>query len=76
MSISSIEVIKNRIKSASPLSKIAVFKVTGRRELVFDAVFDNTITTQKRILNGCDSYIGSYCSSDQLHIVESELNAL
>ena len=60
MSISTIEVIKGRISSATKGSKIALFKAMKNGELAIDAVFDNTISTQKRINEGCEKYIGSY----------------
>jgi hypothetical protein len=63
MSISSIEVIKGRILTATKNSKIAVFKDMKDGELALDAVFDNTIATQKRIELGCEKYVGSYYGS-------------
>ena len=60
MSISTTEVIKGRILSATEGSKIALFKAMKGNEAAIDAVFDNTISTQKRIKAGCEKYIGSY----------------
>ena len=60
MSISTIEVIKGRISTATEGSKIALFKAMKDGEVAIDAVFDNTISTQKRIKEGCEKYIGSY----------------
>ncbi len=60
MSISTIKVIAERILAASPKSKIAVFRSKDAGFTVFDAVFDSTVDTQKRIKNFCPDYIGSY----------------
>lgn len=58
MSISSVEVIKNRIKSATADSPITVF---GMREKgVYNAVFTSTRLTNKAISIGSPSIVGTY----------------
>lgn len=52
-------IILNRIASALPESKIAVFK-TNDPDQPLDAVFENTIETQKRIAAGDPALIGVY----------------
>lgn len=63
MSISTIEIIKDRILSATETSKIALFfvKVDGIKGI--DATFDSTIETQKRIIAAGEKYLGSYDES-------------
>ena len=63
MSIASIEVIINRIKTAPEDSKIAVFKCKEYGKL--NAVFDSTYVTQSRIKIDKD-YIGSFCRDDDI----------
>jgi len=60
MTISSIPVITNRIKSAKPTSKIAIFKKVRYGEVIYDAVFDRTVNTQQRIASGDEIYLGSF----------------
>jgi len=61
MSISTIDIIKDRILSATELSKIALFFVINDGMKAIDATFDSTIETQKRIIVAGDKYLGSYC---------------
>lgn len=74
MSISSIEIIKARILTATENSKIAIFKDTKDNEVVFDAVFDSTINTQKRINEKCERYIGSYYGNSGLNAAMDDMN--
>ncbi|MCP3701057.1 MAG: hypothetical protein GY920_21570 [Aliivibrio sp.] len=63
MSISTTAVIKDRITTATKGSKIALFIIVRGGNMAIDAVFDNTVLTQKRIRGGCEKYIGSYYGS-------------
>lgn len=63
MSVSTTAVIKDRITTATKGSKIALFTIVRGGNIAIDAVFDNTVTTQKRIRLGCEKYIGSYYGS-------------
>ena len=79
MSISTVSIIRERVLSATASSKIAVFRVTKidkftkKDVLVFDAVFDNTITTQKKINDGCEMYVGSYFGVDGALLMACDL---
>jgi len=72
MSISSIEVITSRIKTAEPNSGIAVFKVNNG----FDACFDSTLETRRRIKNGIGNYIGTFNKDDDIEAIGLLLNTL
>ena len=61
MSISTIDIIKDRILTATDTSKIALFSVIIDGIKKIDATFDSTIGTQKRIIAAGDKYLGSYC---------------
>ena len=63
MSISTTAIIKDRITTATKGSKIALFTIVRGDNMAIDAVFDNTVSTQKRIREGCEKYIGSYYGS-------------
>lgn len=64
MSVSTVTIIKNRIVSATDSSKIAIFKVRQGGHVLFDAVFDNTVQTQRRIRERDRNYIGSFAGKD------------
>lgn len=74
MSVSTISVIKERIRSATERSKIAVFIIKRGGTHDFNAIFDNTIATKKRIAEGCDNYIGSYHGSAGAEDVTMDIN--
>lgn len=58
MTIATVDTILERVKSATSKSPIAVFKcnVFGH----FNAVFANTVETQRRIRSGDPAYIGTF----------------
>lgn len=60
MSISTTDLIKERIHSATEQSKIAVFKSYRGRTVDLNAVFESTVSTRERISAGCVNYVGSY----------------
>ena len=64
MSISTAENIKSRILSATPRSKIAVFRCQRGSTVELDAVFDDTVITKSRISSGDIAYVGSYYGQD------------
>ena len=64
MSISSIEIISDRIEAATKSSKIAIFIETNSFETVLNAVFDNTYHTRRRIRQKDYTYVGSFCGDD------------
>ena len=62
MTVSSVPLIMSRIKSASPRSKIAVFKTRApeTNEPALDAVFANTVMTEARIQSHDRNLVGVY----------------
>jgi len=62
MSLSETDVIMGRIKSATPLSQIAVI-IPPTRGTTLDAFFANTISGQKFIADNQDSLVGIFDSS-------------
>jgi len=74
MSISSVKVIMQRIKEATPESKIAVFKRSGNGTL--DAMFDSTVKMEA--MRKSPNYIGSYshCDGVEFDNLQKKLNRL
>jgi hypothetical protein len=62
MTISTISVISERIKTASGASPIAVFE-TNEKDL-FDAVFAKTVLTERKIDMGDGGLIGVFFGDD------------
>jgi len=62
MSISTINVISERIKTANEVSPIAVFE-TDKKDL-FNAVFAKTVLTEKKIDMGDSGLIGVFFGED------------
>jgi len=61
MSIGTVKTIIDRIKVATVLSPIAVFKETNDEAIeVLNAVFADTVETRKRIANNYYGYIGTF----------------
>jgi hypothetical protein len=60
MSISSLEVIEERIESAKHNSPIAVFKYSRLGVIVYNAVFADTYETQQRIKGKDKTLVGCY----------------
>lgn len=72
MSISSVNLVKERVQQATVKSKIAVFVQSRGATRELDAVFDSTYSTRKRIQVD-DNYVGSYEASMNIGDVMSEL---
>lgn len=70
MSIASIHIILQRIEAATPESPIAVF-LTPLGDL--DAVFANTLLTQRRIQNRDLALIAVYDGDDDMRAVGRDL---
>jgi len=62
MSISSVSIIIDRIKSAPVSNPIAVFKLSYPDGKTLEAVFGNTVITKKRIDDGCNLFVGNFHS--------------
>lgn len=67
MSISTVTLVKSRIRAATEDSPIAVFQTGARHR--YDAVFANTVKTQSLIKSQTSvrfsvSYIGTFFGSD------------
>ena len=60
MSISSVSVISERIRSAKEHSPIAVFSVNRRNTNILNASFGSTVFTQKRIDEGGRDFVGEF----------------
>ena len=73
MSISNINLVKERVQQATVKSKIAVFVKSRGATRELDAVFDSTYNTRKRIQID-DKYVGSYEASMNISDVMSELH--
>ena len=74
MSISPIEIIIDRIRTAIPDSPIAVFLITNERNTKgLDAVFGATIETQKIITENPDNLIGVFDQTMNLNKIRSIL---
>lgn len=76
MSISTIELIKERIRSATESSKIAIFKSYRGRVVDVNAVFESTITTRDRINSGCSYYVGSYFGKSGINMMIRDIKGL
>ena len=63
MTVSTNEVILGRIKEAGVSSPIAVFKIKSDYGTDLDAVFANTVVTQRKIKSGDKSLVGIYDNS-------------
>jgi hypothetical protein len=72
MSLAPLNIIMDRIKSARTRSPIAVFTGGGNQ---LDAMFSNTIETQKLIDKNDPFLVGVYAKGQDLKAVESELKA-
>jgi len=73
MSIGTVEVIIDRIKSARGGSEIAVFSDRSTGALLLDAKFANTVETMKRIRNKDPDLIGVWDDSCNLADVRKHL---
>jgi hypothetical protein len=71
MSLMSVSHTIDRIKGATELSKIAVFRCEKSGEV--NAVFASTVKTQKLIREKHPDLIGVYDSSMNLHEIERTL---
>lgn len=60
MSVSSLEIIQERIESAKKNSPIAVFKYMRQGLIEYNAVFANTYETQGRIKEKDRTLVGCY----------------
>lgn len=60
MSVSSLEIIQERIESAKKSSPIAVFKYMRQGLIEYNAVFANTYETQQRIKEKDRTLVGCY----------------
>ncbi len=60
MSVSGVSIIMRRIKSATPHSRIAVFRNKVNGKWVLKAVFASTVQTQQAIRDGATNLVGVY----------------
>jgi len=60
MSVSSLEIIQERIESAKKSSPIAVFKYMCQGLIEYNAVFANTYKSQQRIKEKDRTLVGCY----------------
>ncbi len=74
MAVSSLNVIKDRIRSATQQSKIAIFVVRQGKQVEFDAMFDDTVVTIRRLRKKDKNYIGSYYGSKGAEYAEFEMS--
>ena len=72
MSVSSIQVIMDRIASATETSPIAVFKVPEKCGKL-EAVFGATVMTQKKITEGDPDLVGVFHKGMDRFSVKSQL---
>ena len=76
MSISTIEVIGERIKVATPSSKIAVFIVKDQGLTKLDCVFATGTACAERIRYESDTYVGSFDASEKKEALKKIKKAL
>ncbi|NKI17418.1 hypothetical protein HCU74_08310 [Spongiibacter sp. KMU-166] len=74
MSVSSVDVILGRIRSAPAESPIAVF--TNRSGYLLNAVFANTVATQGLIHGHCPRLVGVFDHRSPIDAVARQLNAV
>jgi len=75
MSIGTIETIIGRIKTATVLSPIAVFKARSILGDELNAVFADTVKTREKIEAGDENYIGTFDRTMDMFEVRSVLRA-
>ena len=75
MSVSTIDIIMSRIKSASKASPIAVFKLDekGKSKGKLNAVFGATVKTQELIKNNDNLLVGVYDNTMDESAIRAEL---
>jgi hypothetical protein len=91
MSIASAEAILSRIKTATPFSPIAVFKLTEEEDIVIEAesintqkpirgrlnaVFAKSAKTVDRIINNDPLFVGIYDRRDSISLVRQQLERI
>ena len=72
MSISTTTVVRERIKSATPESPLALFK---KGHGFFDCVFASTVETRRRISAGDLFFVGTLHCDTPAHVVRDTIAA-